>query len=82
MNDKSRDIFTCKNINWEALEGLFKEIRGERSEDQERDVSLPDVAAIGYHTQSCSHCRERLEELSEKYGLGKQEKSQIKKEIK
>lgn len=82
MSDKPKDIFSCENMPWEGLEKLFKEMNGEVPENPNREITLPDIAVINHHAESCPDCQERLNELSKRYGFGEQESAKGKREIK
>ena len=82
MNDQPKDIFSCNNMPWEGLERLFQEMAGKIPEDSEREIALPDLAAVECHTQFCPDCREHLNELSALYDINESENSTRQKEVK
>lgn len=79
---KKDDIFSCNDIPWQELEGLFQEISGTKPDNPEREISLPDLSRVSYHTQDCDHCQKNLLELIKRYNIGGIETPNNKKEIK
>lgn len=63
-------IFNCKHIRWEKVEGLFAEMKSEKPPAKLSEGLLPpELAIIADHAEGCETCRENLVGLAKRFGI-------------